>query len=64
MTPNFLVSLGLLVPPFLWQTFFHKGSTMPIGKAMSLHPCGMHLLVIIWRPDGSCHWVTWDCFLL
>ena len=31
--PSAITGLGLLIPPFLWQTFFHKGSTMPIGKA-------------------------------
>ena len=53
--PNAITGLGLLIPPFLWQTFFHKGSTMPIGKAMSDNPCGMYLLVITCCPDGSCH---------
>ena len=36
--PTALTTLGLLVPPFLWQSFFHTGNTMPIGVALPHAP--------------------------
>ena len=36
-----LSSTGLFIPPFLWQTFFHQGDTMPRGAPLPFDHVGL-----------------------
>lgn len=35
-----VATLGLLLPPFLWQTFKHLGDTMPFMHKKTIHKHG------------------------